>query len=345
MTLLKRMGYVLLGLVALWLLIALWPLPQQVEGRNVFRSDDGLPLIIAHRGGYHEFPESTMEAYCNAYNVHNDVVFEADVVLTSDKVLIINHDRTLDRNTDLPPGQDAHLVSYQSLLDNRVNFAYNNALDRSDGYRVGDLRPYTTYQGESVTPLDAQCPSHIEGRDEELFLVTTIEELIRAFPNQRITVEIKNSGDLGREALAIFVDLLDEIDAEDTNQSIYDRVSLGTFHREIYDAFVELKNSTHPNLLFSPQEDVVYQYFILHHLRLTQFFRAPIAALQVPRSGGGFNLDRRHFVRTAQRHNIAVHYWTINDPDVMRDLIELGVDGIITDRVTQLKTILDEFQD
>jgi len=344
MKILKYIGYGFLGLLVVWGALALLPKPQQVAGENLFRPVGDLPLIIAHRGGYHEFPESTMEAYCHAYNVDSNIVFEADVVLTKDNVLVISHDTSFDRNSDLPPGQPVREVTYQSLIENRVNFAYNSRLDRSNGTRQGDLVPYTNYLGEAVTPLEANCPGHIEGRDEEVFLITTIEELLRAYPNQRITIEIKQSGDLGALALNELMILLDTLNAEDPSTNIYHRVSLGTFHRDIYDRFVELKETTHEDLLFSPQNAVVLNYFILHLLRLTVFFDAPIAALQVPLVGDGFTLNTPLFIRTAQRHNIAVHYWTINDEAVMRELIELGVDGIITDRISLLRSILDEME-
>lgn len=344
MKILKRIGLGFLLVFVLWALVAILPKPQQVSGENAFRTQNNLPQIIAHRGSYHLFPESTMEAYCNAYNIDPNVVFEVDLILTRDRVLVISHDRTFDRNSNLPPGQEGHLVDYQYLIDNRVNFAYNNRLDRSDGFRVGELVPYTNYRGETVLPTDVQCPSSVTNRDEEVFLITTIEALIRAFPNQLFTLEIKQSGDLGGEAFETLLTLLDTLN-EEIEGDLYGRILLGTFHRDIYDRFVEAKRTTHPNLLFSPQEDVVYQYFILHHLRLTQFFRAPVAALQVPQASGGFTLNTPLFVRTAQRHNIAVQYWTINREEDMRTLIELGVDGIITDRVDLLRQILDEFED
>ena len=49
-------------------------------------------------------------------------------------------------------------------------------------------------------------------------------------------------------------------------------------------------------------------------------------------------IDRAH------RRNIAVQYWTINDPDDMRTLIEMGVDAIMTDNPGLLKQILDEYR-
>ncbi len=60
-----------------------------------------------------------------------------------------------------------------------------------------------------------------------------------------------------------------------------------------------------------------------------------IAALQVPYiyGGGGYTMTlvTPDFVAHAHRHDIQVHVWTINDPAEMKDLHDMGVDGIFTD--------------
>ena len=48
--------------------------------------------------------------------------------------------------------------------------------------------------------------------------------------------------------------------------------------------------------------------------------------------------------RNAHKHNISVHYWTIDDEDDMRHLIEIGADGIMTNYPHRLKKVYDSYK-
>lgn len=65
-------------------------------------------------------------------------------------------------------------------------------------------------------------------------------------------------------------------------------------------------------------------------------------AAQVPQRfwRGRLALVTPRFLRTAHRHGIRVHVWTINDAPTMDRLLDLGVDGIVTDQPEVLREIL-----
>ncbi len=63
---------------------------------------------------------------------------------------------------------------------------------------------------------------------------------------------------------------------------------------------------------------------------------------QVPVGLPGMRLVDDRFVRAAHSAGLAVHVWTVDDPDRMRRLLDLGVDGIMTDRADVLRTVLQE---
>jgi glycerophosphoryl diester phosphodiesterase len=86
----------------------------------------------------------------------------------------------------------------------------------------------------------------------------------------------------------------------------------------------------------------VVKYFVFHTLRLDLLYFDRVSVLQVPMGRYGLNLATKGFVNTARKHNIAVHYWTINDEADMRLLVRNGAHGIMTDRPTLLKQIIDE---
>lgn len=62
---------------------------------------------------------------------------------------------------------------------------------------------------------------------------------------------------------------------------------------------------------------------------------------QVPSHMGRMPLVTRRFVDTAHRLGKVVHVWTIDDPGEMHRLLDLGVDGIMTDRPAVLRSVLE----
>jgi glycerophosphoryl diester phosphodiesterase len=65
-----------------------------------------------------------------------------------------------------------------------------------------------------------------------------------------------------------------------------------------------------------------------------------VPAVQVPVRYAGVKVVDARFVRHAHRLGMQVHVWTIDDPAEMTDLLDLGVDGIMTDRLDVLREVL-----
>jgi glycerophosphoryl diester phosphodiesterase len=76
--------------------------------------------------------------------------------------------------------------------------------------------------------------------------------------------------------------------------------------------------------------------------RLGIGLRTPAAALQIPVTYGRFvKLDGR-FLGACRRAGKLMHIWTVNDADEMNLLLDMGVDGIMSDRPDVLKTVFEE---
>jgi len=327
-----------------YLLLTVLPRPQSVNGENTLRKESyGSPILIAHGGGNHEFPDNTLEAFYNAYSIDSRVMMETDVNLTKDGVVILSHDTTLDRKTNLLNAPVIE-INYADLVADEVDFGYQNeVVPNSNGFNVtGVLNTYNNYLGETVTPLDVTYPDGVIARHETKFLVTTLEDLIVSFPDNPINVEIKQTGETGLLALEAVVLLMEELN-EDFNT--YERVVLVTFHSEVYEQMKVYQKDGYEDLMIAPETNGVIKFYALFLTGLTVFFNEPIAVLQIPTEQYGLSLSTKAIIRIAHRHNIAVHYWTIDDADEMRRLLDNGADGIMTNRPSILKEVLNEYID
>ena len=331
---LRTVAAVLIGVICLYAALTVIPPKKNYPSENPLLKDGDLPIIVAHRGGRDEFPQNTLEAFYNAYSIDKNVIMETDVNLTKDGVLILLHNELLDATTNVTGL--ASDWNYTDLIEQRVNFGYDNPT--KDTVLAGE-REYFTANGIRVLPTDVSYPDGVEARDEEIYLATTLEELLVAFPDSRISVEIKQDGELGLRAVAESVRLLEKYDA-------FDRVILASFHGEIYKEFKRLqKEDLVPDeFMYSPGIIGIAKYFILMTLGIDSLFLDGVAVLQVPMDEYGFNFATERFIKRANKHNLAVHYWTIDDEDDMRYLIEIGADAIMTDNPSVLKKVLEEYE-
>ena len=76
------------------------------------------------------------------------------------------------------------------------------------------------------------------------------------------------------------------------------------------------------------------------------FYNATVTALQIPTDytlkGITLQLAKKNYINRAHRINISVQFWTINDKEEMRMLIEMGADVIMTDNPDVLYELLNE---
>lgn len=331
---LKLTAAILASVLVFFLIIALFERPDNYKGTNPMMKTDSRPILIAHGGGNGEFPDNTLEAFYNAYSVDKNVMMETDVSITKDGVVILSHDTTLDRKTDATG--EIYAWNYSDLMSREIDFGYDNNKNREPDEN-GNI-PYLNGDGNRVSPLDVEYPEGITARHKTKFLATTLEELITHFPENRINVEIKQEGEAGFKALREVLRLVQKYDA-------YDRIVLASFHSEIYSEFVRLSESGEvpENFMFSPAIVGVVKYYLLHTLALDIFFTDGIAVFQIPTEEYGIKLAKRGLINRAHKHNIAVHFWTVNDPDEMTYLIEIGADGIMTDYPHRLKNVYDGY--
>jgi glycerophosphoryl diester phosphodiesterase len=161
----------------------------------------------------------------------------------------------------------------------------------------------------------------VGGREE----IPTLASLFDAFPEARFNIDIKSEG-----AASILADFINAREA-------WDRVLVGSFSRRRLQRFRRLVSRPVPTSA-TPVEVVLFRF--LPSAWLADLLTPDFAALQIPHRQGPLLVTTRGLVRRAHAVGKHVHLWTIDDPAAMHELLDLGVDGLFTDRTDLLKDVL-----
>jgi glycerophosphoryl diester phosphodiesterase len=275
--------------------------------------DHPRPLAFAHRGGAACAPENSWRAFEHAVGLGYEYL-ETDVQATADGVLIAFHDRTLDRVTGQPG-------------------------------RVSRL-PFTEIAG-----------ARIDGTEP----IPVLEDLLTAWPDVRFNLDVKDW-----PAVAPLARVLRRTNA-------WDRVCVVSFSaarlraaRRALDRPVCMAASPLGTALVrfgGPRRAGDPRGPHRRFLPGRPAAGPPAAAARRPGSAAGGDRPPRplaerlaragvrcvqvpvqvatpSFIGRAHRLGLQVHVWTVNDRSAMADLLDLGVDGIMTDETVALREVL-----
>ncbi|MBC2905161.1 glycerophosphodiester phosphodiesterase family protein [Streptomyces cupreus] len=232
----------------------------------------------------------------------------------------------------------AHRGGAADGLENTL-FQFRRAVDL--GYRYLETDVHATRDGELVAFHDSTLDRVTDGAGKIADLpwsdvrharvagqepVPLFEELLEAFPEARWNVDVK-----AEPALLPFLDLV-----ERTNT--WDRICLGSFSEA---RVVRAQRLAGPRLATSYGTRGVLN-LRLRSWGLPAAVRRSAVAAQVPEMQSGIQVVDHRFVRTAHAHGLQVHVWTINEEDRMHRLLDLGVDGIMTDRIETLRKVMED---
>ncbi|WP_405838012.1 glycerophosphodiester phosphodiesterase [Streptomyces sp. NBC_01518] len=232
----------------------------------------------------------------------------------------------------------AHRGGAADGLENTV-FQFRRAVEL--GYRYIETDVHATADGKLVAFHDETLDRVTDGagRIADLFWsdvsharvagkepVPLFEELLETFPEVRWNVDIK-----AEPALRPLLDLLERTDS-------WNRVLVGSFAEK---RVVRAQHLAGPRLATSFGTRGVL------NLRLRSWgaplpVRRSAVAAQVPEEQSGVPVVDRRFVQAAHARGVQVHVWTINEADRMHRLLDLGVDGIMTDHIDTLREVMVE---
>ncbi len=330
---LKTVACIAIGIVLFFAVINIIPPKMNVENNPFIVEKGKLPMIAAHRGGGDNNPENTLLAFREAVYTYGVEIIESDLYLTSDGYLVYNHDGYIDETCNI--NGDISLDEVEELCENEDNRHYIEDMTLAELRQYNFGYYFANENGERIY-------KDVEDIENAGLQIATVEQLFEMFyeshPELLFIVEIKNGGELGKQACKLLYETLEKY------PEYMDQIVVGTFKDEIEE---ELR-ANYPDLLRGAPVGTAAKFVITQYLGVNLFDRSDFACLQIPLSYDISDievpLDSMSLVRRAHRRGIAVQYWTINDPNEMRMLIEMGVDAIMTDDPALLSEILDEYR-
>jgi glycerophosphoryl diester phosphodiesterase len=264
-------------------------------------------LNYAHQGGAREAPSSTLFALRQAVAGGADGL-ELDVHATADGVVVVCHDATVDRTTQTT-GEIA-----------RMQHAELRTLDNAHWWVPGEVVAVDRAEHEYVHRGKAP--------DDPSFGIATLRDVLEEFPDVYLNLDIKQTAPAVEAYEHLVADLLREFGRADD-------VIVASFDDRATDAFKAIAPEIHTSC-GTLATAAIWQAINDD----TPLPETPHQALQVPAMVGDIVVVSERFVERAHAHGLAVHVWTIDEPDEMERLIDLGVDAVMTDRPSVLEAIL-----
>jgi glycerophosphoryl diester phosphodiesterase len=199
----------------------------------------------------------------------------------------------------------------------------------ADGVLVAFHDPVLERVTDSTGRID-QLPwsvvqrARIGGREP----ILRLEDLLDAWPDVRFNLDIKAAG--------VVAPLVRTI----RRMKVADRVCLASFSDARIHAVRRLLGPAVCTAL-GPR-GVAALRLASYRPRAAGLLRLPAGCAQVPLQLGGRALVDERFVTAAHARDLQVHVWTVDSPEETAELLDLGVDGIMTDRPAMLREVLEK---
>ncbi|MGA8256861.1 MAG: glycerophosphodiester phosphodiesterase [Nocardioides sp.] len=203
---------------------------------------------------------------------------------------------------------DVHVTSDGALLA-----FHDHELDRlTDGHGALARLPYAEVR-----------EARVGGREP----IPSLAELFDEFPQARFNIDVKSPGSV--PALADFI----------AARNAHDRALVGSFSLT---RLQEFRRLTAGRVATSASPPEVAAFLMAPDARLAARLCGQFDAFQIPVRRRGVRVTTPGLIRRAHALNRHVHVWTINEVAEIETLLELGVDGFVTDRTDTLKDVLVE---
>jgi len=279
--------------------------------------------IEAHRGGRALFPENTLPSFANALSMGVDTL-ELDIGVTSDQAIVVSHERGL--NPDLARAADGVYVAPPGIPFVQLRLADVKKYD------VGQIRPGSAYA--------AQFPEQRPVPGTRIPTLKQVFELVRKSGDRHVRLNIETKIDPNHPEQSPdperFVRLLlDLVQIE----KFSDRVMVQSFDwRTLQLVQVYLTQQAGSGAtVFADKASIWTAGFnpVDHGGSLPRAIKAAGGAIWSPYFGD----VNPALISESHSLGLAVVVWTVNKPADIARMIDIGVDGIISDHPDLLRQI------
>ncbi len=218
-------------------------------------------------------------------------------------------------------GADVLEMDLQQTADGVIVCMHDEKIDRTTNGK-GFVRSYTY---DELSQFDAAynfSPPDFPLRGQGI-KVPKFEDILDAFPHHSFIAEIKQVDP------PIVDDVLEILE----NRDVYDRIIIAS----LADSVVEEIRQKNP-LVMTSWGTAEMLTFVTMSDDEEENFKPTSEFLQPPHDVVDATLMEK-----IRRFDLKVHVWTVNEPDNMRRLMDLGVDGIITDDPATLKGLVANY--
>ena len=291
--------------------------------------------IEGHRGARGLAPENTLAAFRRALTIGVTTI-ETDIAITKDLVPVISHNPNLV--PELTRDSDGHWLAHPGPS------IHSLTLDELRRYDIGRLNPQTNYARD--------CPQQQAADGERFPTLRELFDLVAGYPTVRLNIETKLTPDNAGDTVdaATFVRVI--VDAV-RDAKLVDRVTIQSFD---WRTLVEVKRvapdvktscltieSNGMNTMAAPDGKSPW------HAGLSARDYPSIPALVKAAGCSTWSMFWRNLTPTLvqQAHAIGVVVlpWTVNETADMQKLIDMGVDGIISDYPDRLRDVVIKRRD
>ena len=175
--------FLLILILTIYILLQFSCFKKERRARKVFRNGD-FPLIFAHRGSSHLFPENTELAFTKSFEMGVDA-FETDIRLTKDGKIVTQHNEDIDETTN--------------GTGNVIDYTYDELKEFNFGYKFKDINGDSPY---------------VDNREYGLFPME-VSALFEKFGDKVVySIDVKDEGEIGLKSAELLYKFVKEYNLE-----------------------------------------------------------------------------------------------------------------------------------